>query len=49
MLTKQLKSTVDLTRRMDTEENWIIDGDKIIWEVVLEYGRKEQERYDKCL
>lgn len=32
----------------DTEENRIIGGEKIISEVILEYGGKEQKGYDEC-
>lgn len=46
MYTEQLKSTVEsVKRKMDTEENWN-SGVKIIWEVILEYGGKEQKDYD---
>lgn len=49
MLTKQLKSAMEsIEIRKDTEENWIIGSDEIIWEVILEYGGKEQKVYDKC-
>lgn len=47
MPTEPLKSAVE-SKKKDTEENWIIGGDKIIWEVILEYRGKEQIRYDKC-
>lgn len=48
MLTKQLKYSMESIKRKDTEENWIIGGEKIIWEIILEYGGKEQKGYDEC-